>query len=213
VTSTTLADFERTGFPNQFLCDSWVVGFWRGRPWKPFGAILTYDPMVDFRPVIEYGNYPVAIMAAALLQVKALAEFAAFSKDSKGGVLVGIPGAGSVSHIYGQLLQQKTVARLTFIPYRGDAPARVDLLAGNILAIAATPDFGLGLDRRPCSAEADIGGDAGDPPATRQLQPELSQPGRLCSRNGFRKDRHDGSGQNRESLVLRRAPLIAAMRA
>ena len=48
-----------------------------------------------------------------------------------------------MSHIYGQLLQQKTGARLTFIPYRGDAPARVDLLAGNIQAIAATPDFGL----------------------------------------------------------------------
>jgi tripartite-type tricarboxylate transporter receptor subunit TctC len=52
-------------------------------------------------------------MAAALLSVKTLAEFVAFSKDSKSGVLVGIPGAGSVSHIYGQLLQQKTVARLT----------------------------------------------------------------------------------------------------
>src|SRR5215467_14467798 len=22
-----------TGFTNQFFCDSWVVGFWRGRPW------------------------------------------------------------------------------------------------------------------------------------------------------------------------------------
>src|SRR5262245_39953707 len=22
-----------TGFPNRFFCDSWVVGFWRGRPW------------------------------------------------------------------------------------------------------------------------------------------------------------------------------------
>ena len=29
VTSTTLADFLETGFPNQFFCDSWVVGFWR----------------------------------------------------------------------------------------------------------------------------------------------------------------------------------------
>jgi hypothetical protein len=27
--STTLADFLETGFPNQFFCDSWVVGFWR----------------------------------------------------------------------------------------------------------------------------------------------------------------------------------------
>ena len=29
VTSTTLADFLETGFPNQFFCNSWVVGFWR----------------------------------------------------------------------------------------------------------------------------------------------------------------------------------------
>jgi hypothetical protein len=28
-TSTTLADFLETGFPNQLFCDSWVVGFWR----------------------------------------------------------------------------------------------------------------------------------------------------------------------------------------
>src|ERR1700686_3461789 len=27
--STTLGDFEQYGFPNQFFCDSWVVGFWR----------------------------------------------------------------------------------------------------------------------------------------------------------------------------------------
>jgi hypothetical protein len=99
--------------------------------------------MVDFRPVIEYGNYPVAIMSGTSLPAKTLAEFVAFSKTTDNGVLVGIPGAGSVSHIYGQLLQQKTGARLTFIPYRGDAPARLDLLAGNIQAIAATPDFGL----------------------------------------------------------------------
>src|SRR5262249_33365526 len=31
--STTLAVLRGAGFPNQFFCDSWVVGFWRGRPW------------------------------------------------------------------------------------------------------------------------------------------------------------------------------------
>src|SRR5436190_9619759 len=31
--STTLAVLSSAGFPNQFFNDSWVVGFWRGRPW------------------------------------------------------------------------------------------------------------------------------------------------------------------------------------
>src|SRR5665213_1733837 len=41
------------------------------------------------------------------------------------------------------IIDNKTGAKLTFVPYRGDAPARLDLLAGNIQGIASTPDFGL----------------------------------------------------------------------
>ena len=59
---------------------------------------------------------------------------------------IGLPGVGSVSHLYAQLLASKTGARLTYVPYRGDAPARLDLLAGNIHGIASTPDFGLIAD-------------------------------------------------------------------
>jgi len=106
-------------------------------------ANLPYDPLKDFRPVIEYGVYPVGIMVAAALPIKTLREFVDYSKTTTDGLLVGVPGVNSVSHIYGQLLAQKTGAKLTFVPYRGDAPARVDLLAGNIHAIASTPDFGL----------------------------------------------------------------------
>ena len=59
---------------------------------------------------------------------------------------IGLPGVGSVSHLYAQLLATKTGAKLTFVPYRGDAPARLDLLSGNIHGIASTPDFGLIAD-------------------------------------------------------------------
>ena len=62
------------------------------------------------------------------------------------GLSIGLPGVGSVSHLYAQLLASKTGAKLTFVPYRGDAPARLDLLSGNIHGIASTPDFGLIAD-------------------------------------------------------------------
>jgi tripartite-type tricarboxylate transporter receptor subunit TctC len=107
---------------------------------------LPYDPLKDFRPIIEYGSYPAAMMASTALPVKDLGEFVAYSKTAKDGLLIGIPGAGAVSHVYGQLLASKTGAKLSFVPYRGDAPARLDLLAGNIHGISSTPDFGLIAD-------------------------------------------------------------------
>jgi tripartite-type tricarboxylate transporter receptor subunit TctC len=110
---------------------------------KITNAKLPYDPLKDFRPVVEYGSYPVAMVASTALPVKDLSEFVAYSKTAKDGLLIGIPGVGALSHVYGQLLASKTGAKLTFVPYRGDAPARLDLLAGNIHGISSTPDFGL----------------------------------------------------------------------
>jgi tripartite-type tricarboxylate transporter receptor subunit TctC len=107
---------------------------------------LPYDPLKDFRPIGEYGRYPVGIFVGNLLPVTNLGEFIAHSKSADSGLSIGLPGVGSVSHLYAQLLASNTGAKLTFVPYRGDAPARLDLLAGNIHGIASTPDFGLIAD-------------------------------------------------------------------
>ena len=67
---------------------------------------LPYDPVTDFKSIIEYGNYPVAIMGSTSLPAKNLKDFIAYSKTQKDGLSIGVPGAGSVSHIYGLLLAQ-----------------------------------------------------------------------------------------------------------
>ena len=113
---------------------------------KIANAKLPYDPLKDFRPVIEYGRYPVAIFVGSQTPITNLAEFIAQARAAKDGLSIGLPGVGSVSHLYAQLLATKTGAKLTFVPYRGDAPARLDLLSGNIHGIASTPDFGLIAD-------------------------------------------------------------------
>jgi tripartite-type tricarboxylate transporter receptor subunit TctC len=104
---------------------------------------LPYDPLKDFRPVVEYGRYPVGLFVGGQTSIKDLKDFIAQSKAAPSGLSIGLPGIGSVSHLYALLLANKTGAKLTFVPYRGDAPARLDLLAGNIQGIASTPDFGL----------------------------------------------------------------------
>ena len=113
---------------------------------KIANAKLPYDPLKDFRPVIEYGRYPVAIFVGSQTTITNLTEFIAQARAAKDGLSIGLPGVGSVSHLYAQLLATKTGAKLTFVPYRGDAPARLDLLSGNIQGIASTPDFGLIAD-------------------------------------------------------------------
>jgi tripartite-type tricarboxylate transporter receptor subunit TctC len=113
---------------------------------KIANAKLPYDPLKDFRPIAEYGRYPVGLFVGTTLPITNLTEFVAQSKSAKDGLSIGLPGVGSVSHLYAQLLASKTGAKLTYVPYRGDAPARLDLLAGNIHGIASTPDFGLIAD-------------------------------------------------------------------
>jgi tripartite-type tricarboxylate transporter receptor subunit TctC len=113
---------------------------------KIANAKLPYDPLKDFRPVVEYGRYPVGLFVGTQTTITDLASFVAQSKSAKDGLSIGLPGVGSVSHLYAQLLAGKTGAKLTYVPYRGDAPARLDLLAGNIQGIASTPDFGLIAD-------------------------------------------------------------------
>lgn len=136
---------------------------------------LSYDPLKDFRPIVEYGRYPVGLMVSGALPVRNLRDFIAYSKTVKDGLAIGIPGAGSVSHVYGQLLAVKTGAKLLFVAYRGDAPARTDLLAGNIQGISSTPDLQLiangkarligstGTERWPQMADVPTFAEAGYP--------------------------------------------------
>jgi tripartite-type tricarboxylate transporter receptor subunit TctC len=104
---------------------------------------LPYDPLKDFRPIIECGSYPIGLMVAKDIPARNLREFIAVSQKNEGGLLIGVPGTGSVSHVFGIRLVSETSAKLTFVPFRGDAPARLALLVGHIHGIASTPDFAM----------------------------------------------------------------------
>src|SRR5712671_6688738 len=52
---------------------------------KIANAKLPYDPLKDFRPIVEYGSYPVAMVTSTALPVKDLRELVAYSKTAKDG--------------------------------------------------------------------------------------------------------------------------------
>jgi tripartite-type tricarboxylate transporter receptor subunit TctC len=63
---------------------------------------------------------------------RSVAEFIAFARDNKGKVTFASPGVGTVPHLAGELLKQITGIEMTHVPYRGDAPALTDTIAGRV---------------------------------------------------------------------------------
>lgn len=96
---------------------------------------LGYDPAKDFAAVTEAASSPQILVTRPDLGPKTLQEYLALAKAKDGGLLFGLPGNGGIAHIANELLSQRTGTRVTYIPYKGGAPATADLLGGHTDAI------------------------------------------------------------------------------
>jgi tripartite-type tricarboxylate transporter receptor subunit TctC len=63
---------------------------------------------------------------------RSVAEFIAFARHNKGKVTFASPGVGTVPHLAGELFKQIAGIEMTHVPYRGDAPALTDTIAGRV---------------------------------------------------------------------------------
>ena len=99
---------------------------------------VPFDPVRDFAPVGKIGDSTIILVANPAVKARTLKEVVALSKTTAGGLSYGTSGNGSITHIAGELLKQRTGANLTHVPYKGGGPAVADVLAGHIpLAFAS----------------------------------------------------------------------------
>ena len=98
----------------------------------------SYDVRKDFTPIAMIGRGPLMVVTSKGLGVKNISEFVAATKKKPEGLDYCSSGAGSVTHLAGELFIQKTGANLTHVPYKGSGPATVDFLAGRTHAFFAT---------------------------------------------------------------------------
>jgi tripartite-type tricarboxylate transporter receptor subunit TctC len=98
------------------------------------GAIyaLPYDVLNDFAPVSVLASNPQIIVSKNGVPAKNLKELVAWLKANPGKATQGTAGSGSPAHISGVYFQNATGTQFQFVPYRGAAPAMLDLLAGQI---------------------------------------------------------------------------------
>lgn len=75
---------------------------------------------------------PNVLLASPKSGIKSMADLLAQAKASPGKLNYGSAGNGSTSHLAGELVKSMAKVSMTHIPYRGVAPAKTDLIAGQI---------------------------------------------------------------------------------
>ena len=93
---------------------------------------LPFDLLKDLEPVILIGSEPLLIVGRKDLPADDLKGLIAWLKANPDKASVGIAGVGATGHLTGISFQKETGTRFQFVPYRGNAPAMQDLLAGQI---------------------------------------------------------------------------------
>ncbi len=91
-----------------------------------------FDARRDFIPVAELGFVPNVLVVRADAPWKNVNELVAAAKSNPGKLTFGSAGNGTSLHLAGELLKDAGKVDLTHVPYKGAAPASLDLLAGNI---------------------------------------------------------------------------------
>jgi len=87
----------------------------------------------DFIPIIKGIETPLVLVAHPSVPAKSFAEWAAYAKANRGKLTYANYGPGTISHFLGYQLNERFDLGLTQVPYRGNAPQMVDLLAGHAL--------------------------------------------------------------------------------
>jgi tripartite-type tricarboxylate transporter receptor subunit TctC len=93
---------------------------------------LPFDLAKDLEPVIYIGSEPLLIAGRKNLPADDLKGLIAYLKENPDKTSAGIAGVGAAGHLAGISFQKETGTRFQFVPYRGNAPAMQDLLAGQI---------------------------------------------------------------------------------
>ena len=93
---------------------------------------LPYDAVKDFTPIALVAAAPVAIVVHPSLPANDLAALVALAKKEPGKLNYGSAGNGSPGHLTGEMFKAAAGIDIRHVPYKGSAPAVIDLLAGQI---------------------------------------------------------------------------------
>ena len=93
---------------------------------------LPFDVNRDLQGITMMGRVPMILVVSPKVTVTSVAELIALAKASPDKLSYASAGSGSPQHMAAEVFKSMTGTRLTQIPYKGSAPAMIDVLGGNV---------------------------------------------------------------------------------
>ncbi len=92
----------------------------------------------DTVPVASIASGPLVLVVNPSFPAKTVPEFIAYAKANPGKINFGSAGIGTLAHVAGELFKVMAGVNLVHVPYRGLAPALIDLMGGQVQAVFST---------------------------------------------------------------------------
>jgi tripartite-type tricarboxylate transporter receptor subunit TctC len=99
---------------------------------------LPYDPAHAFAPVAMLGSGPLALLVTPSLPVNSTQELLALARAKPGQLNYATAGIGSLIHLASELFRIQAKVDMIHVPYKGGAPAMLDVAAGQAQMTLAT---------------------------------------------------------------------------
>jgi len=99
---------------------------------------LPYDLVKDLAPITQATTQPYALVVHPSVPAKTVKELIALAKARPGTLNYGSSGTGGLSHLSGALFASLAHINITHVPYKGGAPAMIDVIAGQIQMLFST---------------------------------------------------------------------------
>jgi len=123
------------GYTLNMITPSWSI--------NPSLYPIKFDPVTDYTPVVFVARGPFVIVVHPSLPVRNTRELVALARSKPNAITYGSSGQGAIVHLATELFLHTARVKMTHVPYKGGGPALIDVIAGQIQLVFATPQAGL----------------------------------------------------------------------
>ena len=105
---------------------------------------MPYDPQKDLSPIGQAANALNVLVVHPSLPAKNVKELIAVAKQNPGQLNYGSSGPGATDHLAGEVFNTLAGVKMVHIPYKGGAPAMLELIGGQVQLVFSTISTAIG---------------------------------------------------------------------